>query len=82
VHYSGPSAEGSEVASVEAEVVEGSGPRLLATVLEDGEYTAVATQPSSLKNPSGKSKPISFIVEVQPPTVAEVSSSANRTSAS
>jgi hypothetical protein len=80
--YSGANTEGAEVDSSQAEVIEGAWTSpVLEVPLEDGEYTAVATQPSSLKNPTGKSEAITFTVEVQPPTVSEISSSANRSSA-
>jgi large repetitive protein len=83
--YRGAAAEGQPVASVEAEVTSGNwtSPSLadVGESLEDGEYTAVAVQPSSLKNAPGKSQPISFTIEVQPPTVTEVSASTNRSAA-
>ena len=83
--YSGPSASGQQVAAIEAEVSGGqwTSPSLVAVgaSLEDGEYTAVAVQPSSLKNAPGQSVPIHFTVEVQPPTVSEVTASASRTAA-
>ena len=83
--YSGGTAEGTPVVSVEAEVTAGNwtSPSLadVGVSLEDGEYTAVAVQPSSLKNAPGKSPPISFTIEVQPPTVTEVSASTNHSSA-
>ncbi len=37
--------------------------------LESGEYTAVAIQPSSLGNPPGESKPVTFIVNTTSPKV-------------
>ena len=84
--FRGPSTEGQEVASVET--VEGAvGPwtspslAVVGESLEDGEYTAVAVQPSSLGNHAGESKPITFTVEVQPPIVTEPSASASRTQA-
>ena len=42
----------------------------LATTLKDGKYTAIATQPSSLKNPTGASFPVTFTVNTQPPKVS------------
>jgi len=51
-------------------------------VLEWGEYTAVATQQSSIGNPEGRSTAVTFIVEHIPPAVAsEAASSVTRTSA-
>ena len=59
--HEGPTAAGKEVTSVKAFP---SGGRwtapALTTALENGEYTAVAIQPSSLKNPAGESKPMTF----------------------
>jgi hypothetical protein len=79
--YSGPAAEGAPVATVEAHASGGNWTSgVLQTPLEDGEYTAVATQLSSLGNKSGSAS-MTFVVEVPPPTIAEVSSSANRSSA-
>jgi hypothetical protein len=37
--------------------------------LPDGEYTAVAREPSSLGNPEGESKAVKFTVRTTPPTV-------------
>ncbi len=69
--YKGTAAEGPVVASASAEaesrrmVVDEGEP-----ALEWGTYTAVATQPSSLGNPSGTSSPATFAVQPIPPTVA------------
>ncbi len=83
--YSGSAAEGQPVASVEAEVTAGNwtSPSLadVGVSLEDGEYTAVAVQPSSLKNAPGKSPPMSFTIEVESPTVTEVNASTNHSAA-
>ncbi|HTQ69396.1 MAG TPA: Ig-like domain-containing protein, partial [Solirubrobacteraceae bacterium] len=83
--YRGSSPSGQPVASVEAEPLNGqwSSPSLavVGASLEDGEYTAVAEQPSSLNNAPGHSAPVRFVVEVQPPTVTEPSASASRTAA-
>ena len=86
VFAGGAPEEGQEVAKVEAEVANGQWSAVsLANEgesLQDGEYTAIAEQPSSLGNKAGKSEPpIHFVVQVQPPTVSEVSASANRTAA-
>jgi large repetitive protein len=37
--------------------------------LGDGQYTAIATQPSSLGNPPGKSQPATFTINTKAPTV-------------
>ncbi len=78
--YSGDSESGSEVQSVESgEVQEGKWATApLTEALEDGEYTAVATQPAPPAlsgNPEGKSAEIHFVVVSREPTVANVTSS-------
>jgi len=68
--YAGATAEGTPVASVEALVGEGKwSSAALAAALADGEYTAVAGQPSSLGNPEGYSPPVTFVVNTKPPVV-------------
>ncbi len=81
--YKGTQAEGAVVASATAEVSRGEWVSPKATrPLEWGTYTAVATQPSSIGNPSGTSVPVTFAVEQIPPTVAtEPPSLVARTSA-
>ena len=37
--------------------------------LEDGQYTAVATQESAIKNGPGQSSPVTFTIDTKPPTV-------------
>jgi major membrane immunogen (membrane-anchored lipoprotein) len=68
--YKGTTASGSVVASVSAGVSAGSwssGPT--SPALADGTYTAIATEPSSLGNPEGKSAPATFTVAAHAPTV-------------
>lgn len=81
--YEGAHAEGPVVASATAEADSGewvSGKT--SSSLKWGEYTAVATQPSSIGNPSGASLPVTFAVEPIAPTVAtEAASGVTRTSA-
>jgi Bacterial Ig-like domain len=81
--YRGDHAEGAAVASTTAEADSGDWVSAKASSpLEWGEYTAVATQPSSIGNPSGASSPMAFAVEPIAPTVAtEVASAVTRTSA-
>ncbi len=81
--YSGGTDEGPVVASAEAEANGGEWVSGRATPsLPWGEYTAVATQPSSIGNPSGVSAPVTFSVEPIAPTVAtEAPAEVARTSA-
>jgi hypothetical protein len=68
--YAGPKAQGSEVAKAAATVTGGKWKSEAASpALADGEYTAVATQPSSLGNNPGTSPPVTFEVDTKPPTV-------------
>jgi hypothetical protein len=68
--YAGASAGGVAVASATAS---GTGPAWTSTAsapsLLDGQYTAVATQQSSLGNPDGVSEPVTFTVDTAPPAV-------------
>ncbi len=68
--YAGPTATGTVVAKATAAGTEGewSSPSL-STSLEDGEYTAVATQESAIGNGTGSSSPVSFTVDTKPPRV-------------
>ncbi|TMK98109.1 MAG: hypothetical protein E6G34_10600 [Actinobacteria bacterium] len=81
--YEGAHAEGAVLASATAEVQGGRWASGRASpTLQWGEYTAVATQPSSIGNPSGSSAPLSFVVAAIPPAVTtEGASSVARTSA-
>ncbi len=68
--YAGSQPGGTPVASVSAvsdggEWISGR----LKQVLENGEYTAVAVQESSLENGPGSSEPVTFVVNTAPPTV-------------
>jgi hypothetical protein len=67
--YKGSNAGGSEVENLTAAGGGNwaSGPA--SPALESGEYTAVATQPSSLGNPEGRSSPVTFVVDTEPPRV-------------
>jgi hypothetical protein len=82
--YAGGAASGPPVQTVSAETVGGewfSG--AIATPLEWGEYTAVASQPSSITgNPEGVTAPFTFVVAQIPPTVqTEGASAVTETSA-
>ena len=68
--YKGSKAEGTPVASVEAEVSSrnwSSG--ALGKALANGEYTAQAGEPSSIGNNEGKSELRTFVVNTNPPEV-------------
>jgi hypothetical protein len=70
--YSGARAEGNPVRSTSGEA--GGGEWVAARVEEPqlpwGEYTAIASQPSSLGNPAGSSAPMTFVLEPIAPAVA------------
>jgi hypothetical protein len=58
------------VATAEATVTGGKwGPVSSSTVLGSGEYTAQASEPSSLGNAGGKSEPRTFVINTNPPIV-------------
>src|SRR5439155_10188356 len=68
--YSGAAAEGTPVATAAATGTGGSWSSGKASPsLVSGQYTAVATQESSLGNPTGESAPVSFTVDTSSPTV-------------
>ena len=68
--YKGPQAKGEEVANGKAKVSGGNRSMSpLASALKDGKYTAIASQPSSLKNPTGTSAQVTFTVDTAPPKV-------------
>jgi hypothetical protein len=81
--YAGGKPEGTVVATAGAEGDGGewhSGKT--SAVLTNGQYTAQATQPSSIGNPEGGSQPVSFTLEERPPTVrTEGASSITRSAA-
>jgi hypothetical protein len=81
--YGGARAEGPVVASITAEPDGGEWISGRANIpLRWGEYTALATQPSSIGNASGVSSPMTFAVEPIAPAVAtEAASAVTRTSA-
>ena len=80
--YKGSSAVGTALASLPAEVSGGEWFAQPAETLEFGEYTAVASQPSSIGNTPGQSRPFTFVVAKIPPGVAtEAATGVNRTSA-
>ncbi len=58
--YRGGEAKGVEVATVKATVSGGRWAAPIPITLTEGKYTALATQPSSLKNPTGESAPMTF----------------------
>jgi hypothetical protein len=70
--YEGKKAEGTVVASASASPSAGawtSGPASPPLPARKHEYTAIAIEESSLGNPSGKSAPVTFIVDPEAPTV-------------
>jgi hypothetical protein len=81
--HSGAGAGGPLVASTSAEVAGGEwASARLSPALAWGEYTAVATQASSIGNPAGTSTPMTFVVEPIAPAVAtEGASAVTRTTA-
>ncbi len=84
--YKGTEAKGTPFATTEEATVtsEKWGPASSTTPLVEGEYTAVASEPSSLGNGEGKSSAIKFVVITKPPTVTltEVESPSNDTTPS
>jgi hypothetical protein len=68
--YSGGSPSGEVVAKAVASGTGGGFSSGAASPgLPTGEYTAVATQPSSLKNPPGNSGPVTFVIDTRSPVV-------------
>src|SRR5205823_2554254 len=68
--YAGATAEGSVVSSATATGTGGGWTSGQASpALPSGQYTAIATQESSIGNPSGVSEPRTFIVDTNSPTV-------------
>jgi hypothetical protein len=68
--YRGPKAEGSVVSSATASGTGASWTSSAASPpLSEGQYTAIATQPSSLGNAPGKSLPVTFTVDLSSPGV-------------
>ena len=63
--YGGSTTAGGVLDTVEAEGTGGEwgSSKANAPELADGEYTAVATQPSALGNPSGMSSPVTYTVQ-------------------
>jgi large repetitive protein len=83
--YPGSKAQGTPAASAEASGTGGDWTSGSASpALTSGQYTAVATQTSSLGNPSGTSAPVTFTVSTAAPTVAlsSVESPSNNTTPS
>ncbi len=68
--YAGTKAEGSPVSSATAAGTAGAWSSSAASpALASGQYTAVASQPSSLGNPDGTSAPVGFVLDTSSPTV-------------
>jgi hypothetical protein len=67
--YKGAKAEGTILSTLKAVVVAGSWQSAATSALSNGQYTAIASQPSSFGNPEGISKAVTFIVDTSPPTV-------------
>jgi hypothetical protein len=69
--YSGQEASGTPVATLEAEGTGGSwASASVSPALEDGIYTAVATQPSPFGDATGESAPVTFEIDTRAPTVS------------
>ena len=69
--FEGSKAEGTPLQTVQAKVTSGKwGPVNVSSALKSGEYTAIATEPSSLGNQAGQSKPDTFVVDTSSPKVA------------
>jgi hypothetical protein len=80
--YQGATTNGSLVASMEAQVSDGEWFSGAVSTLEWGEYTAVATEPSSLGNPQGVSSSVTFVVErIAPRVVTEEAAGVTSTTA-
>ncbi len=68
--YAGSTASGPVVSTAEAASSGGSWSSSKASpALPNGQYTAVATEPSSLGNPAGVSSPVRFTVDTAAPSV-------------
>jgi hypothetical protein len=68
--YAGATASGSVVSTATATGTGGAWSSSKASpALASGQYTAVATQASSLGNPTGTSAPVTFVVDTSSPTV-------------
>src|SRR5205807_6700672 len=68
--YRGATTSGSEVTSVSAAPVGGKwAVRDLGRPLEEGQYTAVARQPSGIGNGPGESQSTTFSIRLKPPEV-------------
>jgi hypothetical protein len=68
--YKGKAVKGAVVTTATGVPAAGawtSGPTV--APLKDGEYTAQATQPSSIGNPAGVSAPVTFSIDTKPPAV-------------
>ena len=69
--YPGSTPTGTEVASAAATGTGGNWSSGQASpALSSGQYTAIATQPSSLGNPGGTSNAVTFTVDTSSPTVS------------
>ena len=68
--YAGATVKGSVVSTATATGTGGSWSSGNASpALEDGQYTATATQEGLVGNPAGVSPPVTFTVDTEPPTV-------------
>ncbi|HTZ87032.1 MAG TPA: Ig-like domain-containing protein, partial [Solirubrobacteraceae bacterium] len=81
--YRGSASTGTPLATVQAQVADGEwATGKMSPALEWGEYTALATQASSLGNAAGTSAPVRFTVEpIGPAVTTEAAASVARTSA-
>ncbi len=83
--YSGARAEGTPIRSTSGEAEGGEWVAERIGEKEElpwGEYTAIASQPSSLANPAGSSAPMTFVLEPIAPAVAtEAAEEVTRTTA-
>ncbi len=61
--------EGTPVATLVTQLNAGHYTTTVSSSLASGEYTAIASEPSSIENPTGYSVPVTFEIEANAPTV-------------
>jgi hypothetical protein len=80
--FVGPAPQGTPLQTVSVNATGRSwSSRDVESPLLDGTYTAIATQPSAIENPAGRSAPVTFTVDTSAPTVTlntPLSPSANK----
>ncbi len=67
--HKGATVSGSEVAKVTGTVSGGKWSATVSSELADGEYTAQASEPSSLGNGEGSSNTVTFVIDTAAPTL-------------